>query len=266
MFKMRRYKNLIEVGLGLGLGFTFGVLTNKRMNYEVRASSDEEGTASNFPFTPETCVGLGCPVTQWDENWDKLANFANSPAANHYILISPGPSDDKVGELTTAGKQIADKLVFRLAKLNLEFKTVVTSPQQRLRSTAEVIAQKLNIPIEDNPMLSPVIPSNTVPPHLNDDHVLFRGSQVAEAAFRELFQRRIQKRDGPVEEHTVNIYVTSANLIRFFLCRALQFPPEAWLRFSVSKGTISWITVHGNGTVEVRCIGEETGTRYATEI
>ena len=32
-------------------------------------------------------------------------------------------------------------------------------------------------------------------------------------------------------------------MCRYFVCRALQFPPEAWLRISLKHASITWITI-----------------------
>ncbi|KAF8570876.1 hypothetical protein P879_01391, partial [Paragonimus westermani] len=39
------------------------------------------------------------------------------------------------------------------------------------------------------------------------------------------------------------VFVGHANVFRFWLCRALQLPPEAWLRFSLYHGSISSILI-----------------------
>ena len=36
------------------------------------------------------------------------------------------------------------------------------------------------------------------------------------------------------------------NVCRYFVCRALQFPPEAWLRISLKHASITWITIRSN--------------------
>jgi len=46
-----------------------------------------------------------------------------------------------------------------------------------------------------------------------------------------------------------------------FLCvtfhfRALQFPPEAWLRISLNHASITWITIRPSGRVGIRMLGE----------
>ena len=43
----------------------------------------------------------------------------------------------------------------------------------------------------------------------------------------------------------------------YYRCiRALQFPPEAWLRIGLDHASITWITIRPNGRVSVRRVGD----------
>lgn len=44
----------------------------------------------------------------------------------------------------------------------------------------------------------------------------------------------------------------------FFLIsfRALQIPPEAWLRISLNHASMTWISIHPSGRVTLRSLGE----------
>ena len=44
--------------------------------------------------------------------------------------------------------------------------------------------------------------------------------------------------------------------IIFCSCRALQFPPEGWLRMSINHCGITWITIRPNGRVSLRSLGD----------
>ena len=52
------------------------------------------------------------------------------------------------------------------------------------------------------------------------------------------------------------MFVTHANVIRYFVCRALQLPPEAWLRMSLHNGSITWLSIRPDGLVFVRELGD----------
>jgi len=73
-----------------------------------------------------------------------------------------------------------------------------------------------------------------------------------EAAFRKYLHRAElnQKSD------TYEVIVTHANVIRYFVCRALQLPPEAWLRMSLHNGSITWLSIRPDGLVFVRELGD----------
>lgn len=50
--------------------------------------------------------------------------------------------------------------------------------------------------------------------------------------------------------------VCHANVIRYFVCRALQIPPEAWLRMSLDHASITWISIQPSGRVTLRHLGD----------
>eukprot|EP00977_Amphora_coffeiformis_P027634 scaffold34628_cov166-Amphora_coffeaeformis.AAC.2 len=62
--------------------------------------------------------------------------------------------------------------------------------------------------------------------------------------------------------HTVRAHKTiprlylPGNVIRYFFCRALQLPPEVWLRFSTFNCSITYIMVQPNGLVSIRAMGD----------
>ena len=57
-------------------------------------------------------------------------------------------------------------------------------------------------------------------------------------------------------EHEYQIIVTHANMIRYLTCRALQIPPECWLRLSLFNGSVTYLVVHAGGEVSLRSFGE----------
>jgi serine/threonine-protein phosphatase PGAM5 len=57
-------------------------------------------------------------------------------------------------------------------------------------------------------------------------------------------------------KHEFEVLVGHGNVIRYFVCRALQLPPEAWLRLSVFNCSITYITIQPSGYVSVRMVGD----------
>jgi serine/threonine-protein phosphatase PGAM5 len=80
----------------------------------------------------------------------------------------------------------------------------------------------------------------------------YRDGARIEAAFRKYFHRA----DPGQTEDSYEIIVCHANVIRYFVCRALQLPPEAWLRISLNNGSITWLTIRPSGRVSLRTLGD----------
>lgn len=57
-------------------------------------------------------------------------------------------------------------------------------------------------------------------------------------------------------KHEFEIIVCHANVIRYFFCRALQLPPEAWLRLCTFNCSLTYFTIRPTGTVSCRMLGD----------
>ena len=57
-------------------------------------------------------------------------------------------------------------------------------------------------------------------------------------------------------KHEFEIIVCHANVIRYFACRALQLPPEAWLRICTFNCSLTYLTIRPTGTVSIRSLGD----------
>jgi serine/threonine-protein phosphatase PGAM5 len=74
-----------------------------------------------------------------------------------------------------------------------------------------------------------------------------------------------QERDQqllPAQKHEFEVIVGHGNVIRYFTCRALQLPPEAWLRLSCFNCFITYLMIHPNGYVTCRAFGDMGYLRY----
>merc|ERR1712013_969523 len=58
------------------------------------------------------------------------------------------------------------------------------------------------------------------------------------------------------KKDSYDLLVCHGNVIRYFVCRALQFPPEGWLRMSVANCGITWISIRPTGRVSLRGLGD----------
>ena len=58
------------------------------------------------------------------------------------------------------------------------------------------------------------------------------------------------------EKHEFEIIVCHGNVIRYFFCRALQLPPEAWLRLCTFNCSLTYLMISPNGRVSCRMMGD----------
>ena len=85
-----------------------------------------------------------------------------------------------------------------------------------------------------------------------DEAEYYEESARIEAAFRKYIHRAEPEQDFESND----VIVCHANVIRYFVCRVLQIPPEAWLRQSLAHGSITWVRVSPKGHVSLRVLGD----------
>ncbi|KAK0162434.1 hypothetical protein PV327_006210 [Microctonus hyperodae] len=223
------------------------------------------------------------PSVKWDKNWDKrdpkslikpmkihnesdenkyneMQAAKKSKAVRHLLLIRHGQYNlsgetDSDRILTDLGRQQAELTGKRLAELNLPYSLIVRSTMSRAQETSKIIEKSLkDVPVSDDSILvegAPIPPEPPIGRWTSESHY-FQGGPRIEAAFRKYFHRA----DPNQEKDSYTILVCHANVIRYFVCRALQFPPEAWLRFSLKNGSITWISIQPSGRVILRAFGD----------
>lgn len=195
------------------------------------------------------------------------------------VLVRHGQYNDKGKEdseryLTELGREQADFTGQRLAEmykhlqskmgydenenqLKLELNFIV-STMARATETAKIILKHFpgktptscdmireGAPCEPVPGISPTL-WNPSPQAFYED-----GARI-EAAFR----KYIHRAEASQLNDSIDIIICHANVIRYFVCRALQLPPEAWLRFSLHNGSFTVMTIQPNGRVSVSMLGE----------
>ena len=193
--------------------------------------------------------------------------------------------------LTSLGREQADLTGKRIedlgksaiddfyGKRKIRISRLYHSDVKRAQETAAIIASHLdpNVAIVEDPMLAegwPCVPD----PYKNVSEIrpssVFAESARIEAAFRKYCHRvtdfkqdgtsetdkREQTKSGPKESNDTTedeteeeyvIIVCHQNVIRYFVCRALQLPPEAWLRFRGSNCGITEIIISDDGKVSL---------------
>ncbi|KAJ2940216.1 hypothetical protein O0L34_g11783 [Tuta absoluta] len=226
------------------------------------------------------------PSVKWEKNWDlrepeslvkpikhnhtaedenvhnEQLEKSRSKATRHLFLIRHGQYNldgltDKERVLTELGRRQADLTGDRLSALNISWDLIVRSTMTRAQETAKIIQKHLpeNIEVKDCQLIEEGAPIPPEPPvgHWQPERKqFFQDSARIEAGFRRYFYR------APPEQtqDSYTLMVCHANVIRFYVCKALQFPPEGWLRMSLNHGSITWISILPSGNVVLRTLGD----------
>ncbi len=70
------------------------------------------------------------------------------------------------------------------------------------------------------------------------------------------FRRYVHRAESSSDAEEVDVLVCHGNVIRYFICRALQLPPDAWLRFATPHASITSLHVRPSGRVGILMMGE----------
>eukprot|EP00096_Caligus_rogercresseyi_P005323 TRINITY_DN20585_c0_g1_i1.p1 TRINITY_DN20585_c0_g1~~TRINITY_DN20585_c0_g1_i1.p1 ORF type:complete len:223 (-),score=44.66 TRINITY_DN20585_c0_g1_i1:98-766(-) len=194
------------------------------------------------------------PLQSWDWNWDARQKEPRSKGNRYLLLVRHGQYDFGTGRLTPKGWEQAFATGERLKALDLSFESIRRSSMPRAIETASAIETALpSVPrMPTNDLLCEGKPYPDTPPRTSwrAPHILHEQGARIEAAFRELFHR------SAVDKDSYEIIVCHANVIRYFVCRALQIPPEAWLRLSLKHASITLICIRPDGRVSLRALGD----------
>ncbi|KAG5680872.1 hypothetical protein PVAND_010353 [Polypedilum vanderplanki] len=228
------------------------------------------------------------PSIAWDDNWDFRAPTAiikplkegSSPekeneynekleklkpkASRHFLLIRHGQYNlngltDKERVLTKLGREQAIKTGQRLKELEFPISQFAISTMTRAQETANLIMEQLpeklkfekihDSMLEEGAVCKPDPPIEYWNP---EEHEFFTEGARIEAAFR----KYIHRADPEQEKDSYTAIVCHGNVIRYFVCRALQLPPQAWLRLGIHHASITWIVVYPSGRVVLRFFGD----------
>lgn len=273
-------------GLGAGVLYASSFSSeNRTVQAAQKISSTSTGPAWRHSHSGSPDIVSGRPsVTKWDYNWDRrdpsslvepskggsddlryekeLAAMTPN-AVRHLFLIRHGQYNldgltDKERSLTETGVEQAITTGKRLATLNFPYQQMVRSTMTRAQQTGTHILSQMgrnSLPVRDDNMLEEGAPCPPEPPHFSYSplsHEYFQDGSRIEAAFRNYVYRA----DPRQTKDSYDIIVCHGNVIRYFVCRALQLPPEAWLRIDLRHASITWLSVYPNGGVSLRCLGD----------
>jgi len=248
---MRLFVKVIATCSGLG---TFALLSNTGQLNDLKLAAI--CSKESYAAYKET--------TKWNFDWDKRSK-EQSKSTRTIILIRHGQynldgqvDDDRY--LTELGKEQAALTGKRLKELKLDKKIsrFVMSTMTRALETGNIIYQELdnpNIPIEKTDLIREGAPIEPDPPldtwNPDPKDFFIEGARI-ETGFREFMHRA----DPDQEEDSVEVLVCHGNVIRYFVCRALQLSPNAWLRMSLRHGSMTVLTLRPNGRVSLKSLGD----------
>lgn len=230
-------------------------------NWDFRESigvnvSKKYGSASEKQHVPSLAEHLSCEQTPVDGG--------KSSVTRHLVFIRHGQyvtkaDDDKKKILTPLGRQQAEHTGKRLQLLSsgkFPVDKIVISSMTRARETGDIIRSSLpDVPYEYCDLLregAPCFPEPSSSRWRPEHQEIYQDSARIEAAFRKYFHRA----DPKQKKECIEVFVCHANVIRYFVCRALQFPAEGWLRFSIGNCGITWLSISPSGRVILRSMGD----------
>ncbi|XP_014303703.1 serine/threonine-protein phosphatase PGAM5, mitochondrial isoform X2 [Myotis lucifugus] len=195
-----------------------------------------------------------------DEDLASRIDNYKAKATRHIFLIrhSQYHTDaprEKDRTLTPLGREQAELTGLRLASLGLKFNKIVHSSMTRAVETTDIISKHLpGVSTVSTDLLREGAPIEPDPPvsHWKPEAVYYEDGARIEAAFRNYIHRA----DVKQQEDSYEIFICHANVIRYIVCRALQFPPEGWLRLSLNNGSITHLVVRPDGCVALRALGD----------
>ncbi|XP_050410406.1 serine/threonine-protein phosphatase PGAM5, mitochondrial-like [Patella vulgata] len=277
-WKRNRYRLLQHVrkyGVGVAASTVavvgICIYVNKKNDFKVFASWTNSSEQLEYP------------KIKWDNNWDRRDpkllvkpvkdennNDVNDEdvkkqtptATRHIILIRHGQYNlhaktQKEKYLTDLGRTQSDLTGARLRDLNFPYTRLVSSMKTRAVETCDLIHKFLpDLTVERSDLLNEGFPIPPEPPGdwRPRDYLFYQHGPRIEAAFRQFIHRATpeQKTDS------YEIIVCHGMVIGYFVCRALQFPPDGWLRFtsSLAHASLTWLTVRPSGRVSLRCYGD----------
>ncbi|XP_063285532.1 serine/threonine-protein phosphatase PGAM5, mitochondrial-like [Pelobates fuscus] len=159
----------------------------------------------------------------------------------------------------STGREQASLTGQRLALLASEgnnFSCIIYSSLTRSTETADIISQNLpDIKMCSSSLLHEGPPIRPVPAESKwiPDLSYFKDGPRIEAAFR----KYILRADPEQTKDSYEIIVCHDNVIRYFVCRALQLPPEAWLRLPLYHGSITKLVIKpDDDDVSLKMLGD----------
>lgn len=265
MTSIRRW--FAAASVGVATGAALGV--PRRAFFRAARCEDDVNGTDPLAADPATChkKTWGIP---WIDDWDNAAERGiesrSRRVKRQLLLVRHGQyrnekasKDDSEHVLTELGVEQAE-FTGRYLRAAIEqsplyhqrrVNVVYVSDLMRAKQTCEHMLAGVGDlapprPIVDS-MLREIFPCDPQPPYPKKARP--ECERLIEATYSKYFHR------PTADESTVDVIVAHGNVIRYCLCRALQIPPEAWLRFSLPHCSITSVTIDGAGRVSVNAVG-----------
>lgn len=203
-------------------------------------------------------------VFPWQQNWDGLENNRGEKGAvRHIILIREAKFDPHVWDknLTFEGRMQASQLGKYLGDLSKELKLPVTkvvrSSMVRARETCNTalttIPPEITRPCEIVEELF-----DEGPPYRHDPPDLeYKPCTSIIATTTERLDKAIEKHFfRPQKGQSIEFYFLHANVIRYIVCKLLQFPLHSWMRFSLKHCSVTHLQIRHNGWALIYAFGD----------
>ncbi|CAF4606862.1 unnamed protein product [Rotaria sp. Silwood1] len=200
---------------------------------------------------------------RWNWNWDgRHSEMNKTRGVRHIYLIRHGQYQTKTKfedekQLTELGNEQADWAGRALAESGISFTRLVQSGLIRAIQTATTINKYVRLnKVEQDIDLNEGFPFLPEPAGRFIDDIAKGRLELETERMERVFHRYIH-RPFPIQaEDSHELIVCHANVIRYFVCRALQIPADAWLRFNLFHCSITHLVCTSDGRVICYGIGD----------
>jgi serine/threonine-protein phosphatase PGAM5 len=200
---------------------------------------------------------------QWNWNWDgNHANTNKTRALRHVYLIRHGQYQTKTKfddqkQLTELGNEQADWTGRALTESKIQFTRLVQSGLIRAIQTTSIINKYLKFDkIEQDIDLNEGFPFLPEPAGRYPEEISKGRLELETERMERVFHRYMHRPSSTQTEDSHELIVCHANVIRYFVCRALQVPADTWLRFNLFHCSITHLVFTSDGRVICYGIGD----------
>lgn len=237
--------------------------TNYCPTEEFDVEEEKVGAKAEADRTPQVCrFCQSLPNRMPSPTSFKNTTLNTVTASRHLFLVRHGQYHnnqklEKDRRLTRIGREQLKHTGNRLREIGVTYSKLISSTMKRAQESAEIILNHIgnsDLPMESDSLLeegAPIVPEPPLPNWTPNQKQYQTDGERIETAFRKYFRKADNSQSNDVNE----IIVCHANVIRYFVCRALEVQPEAWLRMWLNHGSITWLTIKPSGRVVLNAMG-----------